>query len=101
MLEVIGIPLLQVLLTALALLRWVLFAYVIISWLVFFGVINSHNQFIANVYLFLQRLIEPMLRPFRRYIPNMGGLDLSFLALIFILYFVELVVGQMLLKLSL
>lgn len=61
----------------------------VLSWLVAFRVINPHNQFIATVGSFLQAVTEPMLRPFRRFIPPLGGVDISPIFLILILYFIK------------
>lgn len=65
---------------------WALIIYAIMGWLVIFGVIDQKNRFLAQAYFFLQRLIEPALAPLRRIIPSIGGLDLSFLALYFLLF---------------
>ena len=59
------------------LVTWVVIASAIISWLVAFGVVNMRNQFIRMVVDTLYRLTEPMLRPIRRLMPNLGGVDIS------------------------
>jgi len=56
---------------------WVVIASAIMSWLVAFGVINVRNQFIRVVVDLLYRLTEPVLRPIRRFLPNLGGVDIS------------------------
>jgi YggT family protein len=56
---------------------WMIFAYVIATWLVQFGVINIRNPFIRSVVYFLERFAEAILRPIRRFVPPVGGLDLS------------------------
>ena len=66
-----------------------LFASVVLSWLVQFNVINTQNQFVYGLLGFLYRITEPALRPIRRILPNMGGLDLSPVILIIILYFIR------------
>ena len=59
------------------------------SWLIAFGIINMNNQFVATIYSSLQRLTEPMLRPIRKFVPPLGGLDISFIILILVLYFID------------
>jgi len=61
----------------------------IMSWLVAFNVINSHNRFVQVIGEFLYRITEPLLKPIRRIVPIMGGLDLSPLVLIFIIMFLK------------
>ncbi|BBE33713.1 MULTISPECIES: YggT family protein [Sphingosinicella] len=61
---------------------WIIIAQVIISWLVAFNVINTSNQFVRSLLTGLDRLTEPMLRPIRRVLPDLGGIDLSPMVLI-------------------
>jgi YggT family protein len=68
---------------------WVLIASAILSWLVAFDVINRRNPFVTKVGLFLFRLTEPLLRPIRRVLPLIAGVDLSPLVLILLLMFVR------------
>ena len=56
---------------------WLVIASAILSWLVAFGVVNVRNQFIRVVVDLLFRLTEPVLRPIRRILPNLGGVDIS------------------------
>jgi len=56
---------------------WIVIIHVIMSWLITFNIINMHNQFVFQIYNMLERLLEPMLGPIRRILPNLGGLDLS------------------------
>ncbi len=68
---------------------WVLVFSAVLSWLVAFGVVNTNNQFVRTMGDMLYRLTEPVLRPIRRFLPVMGGLDLSPLVLIFIIMFLQ------------
>jgi YggT family protein len=68
---------------------WIVIASAIMSWLVAFGVINVRNQFIRVVVDLLYRLTEPLLRPIRRFLPNLGGVDISPIILLLGLYFLE------------
>jgi YggT family protein len=67
----------------------ILVASVAISWLVTFNVLNTQNQVVYGVLGFLYRLTEPVLKPIRRILPAMGGIDLSPIILIVLLYFVR------------
>lgn len=68
---------------------YLLVASVILSWLINFNVINTRNQFVAMIVESLWRLTEPGLRPIRRILPNLGGLDISPVVLILLLIFVQ------------
>jgi YggT family protein len=68
---------------------WIVIASAIMSWLVAFGVINVRNQFIRVVVDLLYRLTEPLLRPIRRFLPNLGGVDISPIILLLGLYFIQ------------
>ncbi|MDB5472263.1 MAG: hypothetical protein JWR84_3823 [Caulobacter sp.] len=61
----------------------------VISWLVAFKVINLSHPFARNVVTFLDALTDPMLRPLRRIVPRLGGVDLSAIVLILLLGFVR------------
>ncbi|MGQ0740704.1 MAG: YggT family protein [Alphaproteobacteria bacterium] len=82
-------PFIWLILTVLDIYTWVIVAAVIASWLVSFGVINIHNQFVRWLVFALQALTEPVLRPLRRIIPPMGGLDLTPLVALLLIQFVR------------
>ena len=71
---------------------WLLIASVALSWLISFNVVNTGNRTVYEIYAFLQRITEPLLRPIRRSLPDMGGLDLSPLVLLLGLIFIQIVV---------
>ena len=71
---------------------YIVVAQAILSWLVAFNVINTHNQFVRTVLTTLDRLIDPLLRPIRRFMPDLGGIDLSPAVLIIALIFLRDVV---------
>ncbi len=62
---------------------------VVLSWLVAFNVVNTRNRFVYLVGDLLYRLTEPALRPIRRFLPNFGGMDISPVVLILVLYFLR------------
>jgi YggT family protein len=71
---------------------FVLFAAAILSWLVVFNVVNTRNPAVAMIADFLYRVTEPVLRPIRERLPSFGGIDVSFIVLILIIYFIQWVV---------
>ncbi|WP_088016505.1 MULTISPECIES: YggT family protein [unclassified Shinella] len=71
-------------------------ASAIFSWLYAFNVINANNQVIATIGRSLYQLTEPIYRPIRRVLPNFGGVDLSPLVVLVILYFLEQVIHSVL-----
>ena len=66
---------------------WVFLIMIIMSWLISFNVINTRNQFVANVWRVLNQITEPILRPIRRVVPPVGGLDLSPIIVFIIIFF--------------
>ena len=66
---------------------YILVAAAVLSWLIAFNVVNTRNQLVAMIADALWRLTEPVLRPIRRILPNLGGLDLSPVIVILILIF--------------
>ena len=68
---------------------WLLIAQAILSWLLAFGVVNRYNRAVAVIGDFLYRITEPALRPIRSFLPNFGGIDISPIILILILYFLR------------
>lgn len=68
---------------------WLLIAAAVLSWLVAFNVVNVRNQFVAMVGDFLYRITEPLLRPIRNMMPNLGGLDVSPVILILIIILIQ------------
>ncbi|MEO1248439.1 MAG: YggT family protein [Pseudomonadota bacterium] len=75
--------------TVLNLYTWVIIISAILSWLVAFNVINTHNQFVNMVGTTLHRLTEPALRPIRQFMPNLGGIDISPVILLLLIFFVR------------
>ena len=71
---------------------WLLIAQAILSWLVGFGIINRYNRAVATIGDFLWRITEPVLRPIRRFIPDLGGIDISPVILILIILLIENVI---------
>ncbi len=87
-------PLLSILNIAIDLYIWAVIISAILSWLVQFGIVNTGNQFVSMIGEFLWRLTEPALRPIRRFVPNLGGMDISPVVLILALLFLQMVIGN-------
>ena len=83
------IAILQTLSVILDLLKWVFIIVIIMSWLISFNVINTRNQFVNSVWRVLNQITEPILRPIRRVIPPMGGLDLSPIIVFIVIFFLQ------------
>jgi len=68
---------------------WVLIVSAALSWLLAFGIVNRHNAVVSQVGRFCYKATEPALRPIRRFLPLIGGVDLSPLVLILLLLFLR------------
>jgi len=84
-------PLLIIVLWLIRAYIWVIIIGVILSWLINFQVVNSYNRFVFLVQDLTNRLTEPALGPIRRFLPNLGGIDISPIILILGLWFLEMV----------
>ena len=71
---------------------YVLIAAAVLSWLVAFNVVNMHNEIVRSIGNVLFQLTEPVLRPIRNILPNMGGIDLSPVVVILIIIFIQNVI---------
>ena len=82
-------PLIELVVIVIDLYKWIVIAQVIMSWLVAFGVINTYNRAVAQISEVLYRLTEPALRPIRRLLPDLGGIDISPIILLLLLWLIE------------
>jgi YggT family protein len=87
--ETFMLALIQTIILALDIYWWLLILSAIFSWLYAFNVINSRNQFVGMVGDFLFRVTEPALRPIRRFLPDLGGIDISPIILLLIIFFIR------------
>jgi YggT family protein len=92
-------PLIRIAMVAIDFYIWLVIIGAILSWLVAFNVVNTSNRVVYMIGDFLYRITEPALRPLRRIIPNLGGIDISPVALIFALYFLQMVLANIHMKL--
>ena len=69
---------------------YVVIANVIISWLIAFNILNTQNRFVYIILDFTYRLTEPFLSRIRRFLPNLGTLDISPIILLLLIWFIEM-----------
>ena len=81
--------LLNLISTVITIFIWLLIAQAVLSWLLAFGVVNRYNRVVTAVGDFLWRITEPLLRPIRSVLPDLGGIDISPVILILLLYFLR------------
>ena len=82
-------PFIEVVLILLDFVWYLIIASVVVSWLVAFGVLNTRNDVVDRALDILNRITDPILRPIRRLIPPMGGLDLSPMIVLLIIYVLQ------------
>ena len=83
---------LDVILLILNLYTWVIIISAVLSWLLAFNVINFDNTFVRSIWSGLNALTEPLLRPIRRRLPQMGAIDISPIVLLLAIFFLERVI---------
>jgi YggT family protein len=83
---------LDVILLALDIYWWVIIAAAIFSWLYAFGVVNPRNQAVNTIARMLYQLTEPALRPLRRFVPSFGGIDITPIILLLIIFLIQRVI---------
>lgn len=75
---------------------WIVILTVMASWLLAFGVLNAQNKWVYKGWRFLDSLTAPALRFLRRYVPAIGGIDITPMVLIFGIYIVQALLFGML-----
>jgi YggT family protein len=81
--------------TILSLMTWAIILSAILSWLFAFDVINHRNRFVNQLAMFLDSVTGPILAPFRRVIPPLGGIDISPVVAILTLQFLSILFNRM------
>ena len=84
----------QILLLLLDVAQFIMIVHIIMSWLINFQVLNSRQPLVWQIWDGLNRLLEPLYRPIRRYMPNTGGLDLAPLVALIAVYALRIIVGN-------
>jgi len=79
---------------ALSIYMWIVIAAVVFSWLYAFNVINSRNQFVNSIGNALYQLTEPVFSRIRRFLPNLGGVDISPIIVFVIIFFLQTLIAQ-------
>lgn len=92
--DIVLVPVIEVILIALNIYTWFIIASAILSWLVVFNVVNTSNRVIYMIGDFLHKITEPALRPIRRVLPDLGGIDLSPIVLILLLWLAGSILGN-------
>jgi YggT family protein len=82
-------PLFEVIVLVLWLYWWILIAAAVFSWLVAFDVVNVRSRAVGMIGDFLYRITEPVLRPIRNLLPNLGGLDISPVIVLLIIWLIS------------
>lgn len=83
------LALVDTLLYALDIYKWIVILAIIFSWLYAFNVINSRNQFVGMIGNALYQVTEPVFRPIRRLLPNLGGIDISPIIVFVLIFFIQ------------
>ena len=84
------IAIFYLILQILKLYSYVVIANVIISWLIAFNILNTHNRFVYSILELTYKLTEPFLNRIRRFLPNLGSLDISPIILLLLIWFIEI-----------
>ena len=69
---------------------YVVIINVIVSWLIAFNILNTQNRFVYSILEFSYRLTDPILNRIRRFLPNLGSLDISPIILLLLIWFIEM-----------
>ncbi len=86
---------LEVISLALTLYTYVVLGMAVLSWLIAFNVVNIHNDLVRSIWNMLDALTTPLLRPIRRMLPNMGGIDISPVILLLLIVLVQHWIGDL------
>ncbi len=81
--------------TILSLMTWAIILSAIFSWLFAFDVINRRNRFVSQLADFLDRITAPLLEPFRRIIPPLGGIDISPIVVLLLINFLKILFNRL------
>jgi YggT family protein len=81
----------QILMLLLDMVWFILIAHIIMSWLINFKVLNLHQPLVAQLWHGLNRLLDPLYSRVRRFLPDMGGLDLAPLVVLLGVYAIRII----------
>jgi YggT family protein len=94
MLSPFAATLMQVFVLILGIIWFIVIAHIVVSWLVHFQVLNLRQPLVSQIWYMLNRLVEPIYRPIRRVMPDLGGIDLAPLVVLIVLFFVRNLVAN-------
>jgi YggT family protein len=83
---------LDLILLILQLYTWVIIISAVLSWMLAFNVLNYSNQFVRSVWNAVNALTEPLLRPIRKVMPNLGTVDISPVILLLGIFLLERII---------
>ena len=69
---------------------YVVIANVVVSWLIAFNILNTQNRFVYSILELSYKLTDPLLNKIRRFLPNLGSLDISQIILLLLIWFIEM-----------
>jgi YggT family protein len=87
--EFMAFAIFQTLMILLNVAKWIIIIQAVISWLVAFNIINTSSDFVRTVWTGLERMTEPLYRPIRRVMPDLGALDLSPMVVLLIIIILQ------------
>jgi YggT family protein len=87
--ETCMLALIQTIVLALDIYWWIIIGAAIFSWLYAFNVVNPRNEFVGMIGNMLFKMTDPVLRPIRRYLPDLGGIDISPIILLLVIFFIR------------
>lgn len=82
-------PFIDLISTILTLYNWVLIVWIILSWLTAFNIVNRYQPFVQKLSYALHQLTEPILSRIRRFMPDLGAIDLAPIVLFLLLHFIQ------------
>ena len=84
------IAIFYLILQILKLYSYVVIANVVVSWLIAFNILNTQNRFVFSILELTYRLTDPILNRIRRFLPNLGSIDISPIILLLLIWFIEM-----------
>jgi YggT family protein len=85
----------QLLLIALDIYMWIIIVSVVVSWLIAFEVINASSPQAQNLVKLMDRATDPVYKPIRKFVPDIGGIDVTPIIVIFAIYILKMIVARL------
>lgn len=98
--DVVVVPFLTVLRLVISLYTWVVIGAVVVTWLYALRILNTGSPIVDTISSVLFRVTDPVLAHIRRFLPNLSGVDLSPVILLFALYFADIFLVRLLMRFS-